>query len=283
MSSKYMIHAAAVSNKGCVRGNNEDSFYLNGILMPLAEMDAGLSASMHCNAPTQLYSVCDGMGGAEAGELASHAVVSTMKDYAFFTGKDLPSALKAFCGKANEAVYHSADGQAGEKRNGCTFTCVAIQEGKATIAHIGDSRIYRLHSGELTQLTRDHSEVQRMVDLGFITEEEAEVHPKRHAITLCLGMNPDECLVEPTLSGVIPLEPGDRYLLCSDGLTDMLSRDQIADLLRATQDSEATANALVEAALEAGGEDNTTVIVLTVEQKPFMLQNLFKGLGRHQP
>lgn len=103
-----------------------------------------------------------------------------------------------------------------------------------------------------------------MVDLGFITEEEAAVHPKRHAITLCLGMNPAENLVEPTQSDALPLEVGDRYLLCSDGLTDMLSHEQIAAIMQASPDSEETATALVNAALEAGGKDNVTVIVLTV-------------------
>lgn len=264
MSNKYAIHAAAVSNKGCVRGNNEDNLYLNGTIMPLEQMDAGLTASVWCHAPTQLYSVCDGMGGADAGELASYAAVSAMKSYPFFSGKDISQALKDFCRKANEEVFHSADGQSGERRNGCTFTCVAIHSGKATIAHIGDSRVYRLHEGTLEKLTNDHSEVQRMVDLGFITEEEAAVHPKRHAITLCLGMNPAENLVEPTQSGALPLEVGDRYLLCSDGLTDMLSHEQIAAIMKASPNSEETATALVNAALEAGGKDNVTVIVLTV-------------------
>ena len=263
--TEYLIDAAAFSDKGRVRGNNEDNLYLNGTFMPLEEMDNGISVSAASSDATQIYSVCDGMGGLESGELASHAVVSCMKGYPFTAAKDIQAAINDFCSKANDAVYHSADGKPGEKRNGSTFTCVAIHSKSATVAHIGDSRIYRMHQGVLEQVTRDHSEVQRMIDLGFLTPEQALVHPKRHTLTRYLGADPTEFSTDPTIGGPYPLATGDRYVLCSDGLCDMISKDRIQEILLEHTDSLEAAKALADAALEAGGKDNVTLIVLTVK------------------
>ena len=262
--SSIRIDAAAVSSKGLVRSNNEDNICLNGILMPLRKMDEGIRVRRESSRPTQLYAVCDGMGGMEGGEYASFAAVSALRRYTFSGCRSIRDALGEYCLEANEAVFHSADGRAGERHNGSTFACVAVHQGRAIAAHIGDSRVYRLHHGVFTQVTRDHSEVQRMVDLGFLTPEEAAVPPERHVITRFLGVDPNEYRVEATFSEEYPLDEGDRFLICSDGLSDMLAEQQIAALLRAEGTSLAVADALAQAALDAGGRDNVSVLVLTV-------------------
>lgn len=261
---KARIDAAVISNKGIVRSNNEDNVYFNGAFMPLELMNDGIRLAQHFDAQTQLYCVCDGMGGEAHGELASYTVVSSFQSYPFEKSRDIRSAINDFCKVANFAVWQASGNQNGKSHCGSTFACVAIHRKNVIVAHIGDSRVYRLHSGRMTQVTKDHTEAQRMVDLGILKPKNVASHPARHVLSRYFGIDPSECSVEAAFDGPYPLVPGDRFLLCSDGLTDMLSDQEIGDMLRTHPTSESAAEALVNAALAAGGKDNVTVIVLGI-------------------
>ena len=150
---------------------------------------------------------------------------------------------------------------------GTTFVGMNISGQKMIFANIGDSRIYRLRKGKLKQLSQDHSVVQRMVRIGMLTEAEARKHPQRHQITQYLGIRQEEMMIEPQIEENVRIENGDRYLLCSDGLTDMLSDEEIEKTMNACRIVKDTVEKLWNAAIKNGGADNITVILLEVQEK----------------
>lgn len=262
---KLRVSAAAVSDKGCQRSNNEDNFDFNGTVMPLARMDAG--AFLKSRTPLerdQLYAVCDGMGGEEAGELASFNAVSVLKKAVPFS-EEARETIKALTLEANKAVFQAAQ----ERRisSGSTMVCAAIQNGQVTVANVGDSRAYRLREGELVQLSYDHSEAQQLVDHGFVTKDEARYLTQSHTVTRYFGVDPEEFAVEATFAETFEAQEGDMLLLCSDGLTDMLSDEEICRTLDPKQSAAENAKQLVEKAKKAGGKDNITLILLQIEGK----------------
>ena len=146
---------------------------------------------------------------------------------------------------------------------GCTMVMLYGQENGLQMAHIGDSRIYWFHEGQLRRLTRDHSKMEMLMEAGLITEEEARTHPQRHVITRALGLS-GEAFCEATVGNPMPVADGDAYLLCSDGLTDMLPDREIKRIFREAKTADDCSGALYRGALEAGGKDNTTVLVLWI-------------------
>ncbi len=261
--SNWKIEAAVCNSKGNIRQNNEDSYYLNGKYMPLQEMDAGGSAESVSAADLQLYSVCDGMGGESAGEEASLMAVQSIASFQREQGKTVANeAVDEFIGNASASIYRLARSKG--SRSGTTLTLCVWQSGQMRAVHVGDSRIYLLRGGKLTQLTVDHSEVQRMVNMGLITAEEARTHPRRHVINQYLGMPSDEVRVEPSISAPIPVMEGDRFLLCSDGLTDMVDNPAIQTLLAKGDAPIEAAQALMQQALANGGRDNVTVMCVYI-------------------
>ena len=260
--SNVVIQAAVVNNKGCVRGNNEDSFLLNGEFMARSAMNDGYCALRTCRDAVQVYSVCDGMGGADAGEEASYLAVSELARYRQ-EGRDLyheQSVVGALRAKS-DSVYE--DSVAHSRKSGTTTVLMSIYENMATLAHVGDSRIYRMRGGKLTQMTSDHSEVQRLISIGLITPEQARVHPRRHVISQFMGM-PTDIRVAPTVQQGIELQPGDVFLLCSDGLTDMVEDRDIEQIMRANDKIKIAAQELLKKALQNGGKDNVTVMLVRV-------------------
>jgi protein phosphatase len=204
----------------------------------------------------QLYAVADGMGGHRAGEVASATALEALRA-AVASGTGLGDAITS----ANEAVHGKATADDDLRGMGTTLTAVVPDGNGVLVGHVGDSRAYLLRDGELRQLTTDHSLVEELVREGRLTEEQAAVHPQRSTITRAIGVDTDvEVDVYP-----VPLLPGDRLLLCSDGLTTMLRPDSIASLLRRESDPTRAANLLVDAANAAGGEDNITTIVIDIE------------------
>ncbi len=209
--------------------------------------------------------VCDGMGGASGGATASALAMQSMQE-------DLHTALadckegfeKAYLTKimekANLAVFQTALQQPDLAGMGTTAVCALVKDGQAFIAHAGDSRCYLLRDGGLVQLTRDHSYVQGLVDYGTITLEEAKHHPQRGAITRALGV---DHRIEPDFTS-ITIVPKDVILLCSDGLSKMLSRCEMQQIL-AQQPLEALPDHLIAAANENGGTDNITVALMAIE------------------
>jgi PPM family protein phosphatase len=217
-----------------------------------------------CSPP--LFAVADGMGGAQAGELASRLAATSLEEFADTRGGEQTAA--DLVQEANARIYRRSREDPAAAGMGSTIT-VALVDGVAgavSLAHVGDSRAYLLRAGSLEQLTADHSLVAELVRSGRLTEEEAENHPQRSVITRVLGTDPDVDV--DTLTVVA--EPGDLFLLCSDGLTAMLRDEDIVQILEESGgDPDRAARALVDAANRAGGDDNITVVAFElVEGEP---------------
>jgi serine/threonine protein phosphatase PrpC len=231
-----VVEHAGVSDVGRERDGNEDSFLER----------------------PPLFVVADGMGGAEAGEVASRTVVEVFEAAA--AAAELPDALAATVQKANGQIHTMAVENPSRKGMGCTTTASVVAGGQLKTAHVGDSRLYRLRGGSLEQLTDDHSLVGGLVRLGQLTPEEAEHHPQRSVILRAVGV---EASVEvDTLQH--ELEPGDVYLTCSDGLTGMVRDEVIAETLGMFPSLSEAADMLVELANAAGGRDNITVVLFRI-------------------
>ncbi|MDX6379537.1 MAG: family protein phosphatase [Rubrobacteraceae bacterium] len=235
-----------VTDPGKVRQNNEDSFLVGE------------------GRDETLFVVADGIGGFEAGEVASSIAVDVLKNVG--PSESLEDAIR----EANRRILAAARGD--EKLAGMGTTVVAMrfggteEEPVTQISHVGDSRAYLLRDGELQPITEDHSLVAELVRSGDLTRAQASEHPQKNLITRALGAE-DEVEVD---TAVLPVEPGDRLVLCSDGLTDMVPESKMLHLLTSSpEDPEKATRALVVAALEAGGVDNVTVVVVNVkEQEP---------------
>ncbi|WP_249011302.1 Stp1/IreP family PP2C-type Ser/Thr phosphatase [Conexibacter sp. DBS9H8] len=209
-----------------------------------------------------LFVLADGMGGAAAGEVASQIAIEAFRAGLPAKGGS-EERLAVVAQRANREIYDRARADPRLDGMGTTLTAVYLDADRRVLAlaHVGDSRAYRLRDGELTRLTEDHSLVEELVKDGRLTEEEAFEHPQRSIITRALGQEP---IVEvDTLS--YPAGPDDVIMLCSDGLTDMLPERTVAELLAAAPDLDTAASRLIDAANEAGGRDNITVVLFRVE------------------
>ena len=232
---------ASATHVGLVRSGNEDS------VRPMT--DGSTEEKV-------VIAVADGMGGAVAGEIASRVAVEAAMSEA--TDADITPGDRVRTG--NEAVLQAIAENHALSGMGTTLTLgLFLPEGELKVAHIGDSRLYLLREGALSQLTNDHTLVAELVAMGQITAEQAETHPRRHLVTRVIGTDPIH-VDEFDLN----LDPGDRLLFCSDGLTTMLRDPDVAEILRSTPSPSEAAWSLVEAANAAGGADNTTVAVVDV-------------------
>jgi protein phosphatase len=227
------------SDTGRQRNANEDSFFVR--------------------AP--IFVVADGMGGAQAGEVASKAAADAFDI-------DLPEGppervLRETIIAANRRIHGLAREDSSRAGMGTTLTAaiVSAEREEVAIGHVGDSRAYRLRAGRLEQLTRDHSLVEEMRRKGQLTDAQAEDHPQRSIITRALGPEPE---VEPDVQ-TVPAAPGDVFLICSDGLTTMLAEEQIAKLLAGANSMDTAVRALVDEANRAGGRDNITALAFRLE------------------
>ena len=205
-----------------------------------------------------LFAVADGLGGHEAGEVASALAIDTLRDHAP-RAVDAPALVRAVQA-ANSAILQAVDAGIGREGMGCTMTAVMVEHGKAAIAQVGDSRAYLLRGRQLTQITEDHSVVAAMLRSGHITAEEARVHPQRSVITRALGSDANLIVDQFEISVL----RGDRLLVCSDGLTSMVDDAHIASILDKQLDPHQAALALIDAANEAGGADNISAIVIDI-------------------
>ena len=234
-----------LTHAGKVRQNNEDALLVGG------------------GEDETLFVVADGIGGFEAGEVASSLAIDALKDLQ----PDQP--FKAAIGEANRRIV--AAGRGDEKLSGMGTTVVAIRFGGkqgepvAEVAHVGDSRAYLVRGGDMNPITEDHSLVAELVRSGDLTRDEAAEHPQKNLITRALGAD-EEVDVD---TAIVPIEAGDRILLCSDGLSDMVSETGISEILAEfPDDPERAARVLLSAALDAGGNDNITVVVVDVKEQP---------------
>lgn len=243
-----MTRSYGLTDVGRCRQSNEDAFLEDG--------DLGV------------FAVADGMGGHAAGEVASRIAIESMTDSlrAALNGA-APSdgaasnALRKAVSLANREICESARTRQDWNQMGTTVVALVTAGRHAVVAHVGDSRAYRVRDGDLTLLTRDHSWVAEQVRMGLLTSADARRHPHRNIVTRALGNQPD---VETEVTHDA-MRPGDLYLLCSDGLNTMLQDDEILGVLETHRgDLRAACEALVDAANERGGEDNTTVVLVEI-------------------
>jgi protein phosphatase len=208
-----------------------------------------------------IFVVADGMGGAQAGEVASQLAVEEFEPGMPGNGASAEQGLSDIIRAANRRIHEMSHSD--EQRSGMGTTCTAIyvDESEVVIAHVGDSRCYLFRNGELTRLTTDHSLVGELVDRGKLTEEQAEMHPQRSVITRALGPEPDVRVDTERVEA----RHGDVFLLCSDGLTSMVREAGLVPVMRNASSLEEAGRGLIAAANEAGGRDNITVILLRLE------------------
>lgn len=233
------LRFAAGSHKGMIREGNEDSGY----------------------AGPRLLAIADGMGGAAAGEVASSEAISTIVALDDdVPGSDVLTSLGTAVQRANDQLRALVEEDPQLEGMGTTLTALLWTGQRLGLVHVGDSRAYLLRDGVLTQITQDHTWVQRLVDEGRITEEEATTHPQRSLLMRALGSGEH---VEPDLS-IREVRAGDRYLICSDGLSGVVSHQTLEDTLASYQGPQETVQELIQLALRGGGPDNITVIVADV-------------------
>ena len=233
------LRAGGATDVGLVRAHNEDNYL----------------------ADERLFAVADGVGGHKAGEVASQTAVDTLqREFREPTTDGLIDAVKT----ANRTVWNLAEANPEQRGMGTTLTAVALVdengEERLALVNVGDSRAYLLQQGELEQLTEDHSLVEQLVREGQLTPEEAQVHPQRSIITRALGLDPE---VEVDSWELTPYR-GDRILLCSDGLTNEVTDDEIASTLRTVSDPNEAARQLIQEARDHGGSDNITCVIVDV-------------------
>lgn len=259
------IEACAINHKGFIRKNNEDNYYLDGSYLSLEHADEPSCLVKFLNdANAVIAAVCDGMGGAQAGEEAAYSVVTSLEKS--MVGKNLVREKERMAHELCVISRHVYELRT--QRNvgimGTTIVLACIEKGHLLVSNVGDSRAYLMRRGELKQISEDHSEVQRMVNMGLISREMMKMHPRRHIITQYMGVSDKELLIVPFFSDVIELCGGDRILLCSDGVTDMLEDETIAEILRSENVCEQAAQLLISEVLNCGGTDNATVILLQI-------------------
>jgi protein phosphatase len=234
-----LVESTALTDTGRKRRHNEDS---------------------HVYDPP-LFVVADGMGGAQAGEVASGLVVAAFRDYRAADHLSGAERLAAVIREANRRIYERATKDTEASGMGTTVTAALVDDDRIALAHVGDSRAYLIREGKLEQLTQDHSLVADLVRSGRLTPEEAEVHPQRSVITRALGTDADVDVDTTTFEA----RPGDVFLLCSDGLSSMVADDLILRLASESARLDEAARALIQAANRNGGDDNITAVLFRLD------------------
>ncbi len=230
------------SDKGRIRENNEDSYYYDP--------------------KKNIFAVADGMGGHIAGEVASKLAVEVLANFSFEPYDDYCKALEEMIHEANSKIIDYGENNPDYQGMGTTFSTGIINNKTLYYAHIGDSRIYFFRNGESKQLTRDHSYVNQLVEKNEITEEEAFDHEQKNILTQALGTDSDININK----GTHQLQTGDLLLFCTDGLTDMLRKEEITNYIKDNCcDPAHIATLLGEKALERGGKDNITLLVVLID------------------
>lgn len=238
MSTAVQVRSGSLTDVGRVRELNEDA----------------------CFAGDHVFAVADGLGGHRAGEVASDLALGSVRALDQTEARAAAKGVADAVRKGNRAVHDRAEADDALRGMGTTMTAVVISGNTAFIAHVGDSRCYLIRGGQITQLSRDHTLVARMVSEGRLTPEQAEAHPQRSVLTRALGADRDVDVDESRIT----LVDGDRLLLCSDGLTGMLGDDEIRDFATGGSDLDEICRRLVDAANERGGQDNITVVLVDV-------------------
>jgi serine/threonine protein phosphatase PrpC len=232
-------HVGVITDTGRKRRRNEDAYV--------------------CEPP--LFAIADGMGGAQAGEVASRLAAAALKESRADAGGE--DRIQDLIQEANRRVYARSSTDPNTSGMGTTITVALVENGNVAFGHVGDSRAYLIRDGRMEQVTEDHSLVNELMKSGKLSREEAETHPQRSVITRALGTDPDVDVDTFTIEA----KAGDVFLLCSDGLTDMVGEREIQELVEGNRyDIDAALKALVKAANRSGGEDNITVVAFEIAE-----------------
>ncbi len=277
MGKKVILEAAARSEIGKVRKNNEDNLCIDGELFSAIQLDEGVRFADAFDFPC-VIGVCDGMGGQDNGEFASAVTAQAIAEFRdALCGDDCCEAIAQFAKTANARICGEIT--ATGKRIGTTGALAIFKPDAVTAANVGDSRIYHFQNNRLSRVSVNHTEAQMKINMGLMTPEQAETDASRHRLTQYFGMFEDEMVLSPAVCQKSPLI-GDIYLICSDGLTDMVPDESIESIIARGGNVANIADNLVAAALAAGGEDNVTVAVAKIteaeDDRP-LIKRLFSG------
>jgi protein phosphatase len=242
---RFDTDVSMLTDVGCVRELNEDS----GTYVQPDDQEVLKSKGL-------LVVVADGMGGHSAGEVASGLAVEVISRVYYENGGDPRSALETAFHEANRAIYKMAEKDSSKSGMGTTCTALVLQSGTAISAHIGDSRIYLVRDGSIYLMTEDHSAVMEMVKMGLITLGQARHHPEKNVILRAMGSHAE--VEVTTWQEPFPVRAGDQFLLCSDGLYDLVEDEEIKQIVLLSEPRTACEN-LIALAKERGGHDNITV------------------------
>lgn len=249
----YEVAVTLITDVGCLRDNNEDSsaFITPGDPATLSEKGV-------------LAIVADGMGGHSAGEVASRLAVDMVGRVYYDHPGEAEESIEQALLKANRLIYQTAQTKDSLAGMGTTCTALAIHQGRAISAHVGDSRLYLVRGGGIYLMSEDHSTVMEMVRQGILSYEDGLQHPDKNVLTRSLGTRPE--VMVSKWERPFPLRMGDQFVLCSDGLYDLVSNDEIRQVVT-TESAHAACQKLVELAKERGGPDNITIGLLQVKAR----------------
>ena len=250
----------ADSGGGVVRHTNQDNFYINGMTKPVDTRNYRIGGTS--TEPYQVFAVCDGMGGEQAGEVAAALAVETLKEQ---SQQELCFHYERYIVAANEKIC--AYQREHQLRMGTTFAGLFLRDGQAQAVNVGDSRIYRIRKGQITQLSRDHNHVQTMIDAGILTKEAARHHKARNQLTQHLGIEASEMELMPFVTEWMPVEYEDRYLICSDGLCEGVSDEELVAILQKEPTLTDCCRNLIACAEKQGSRDNITVLLIGVSEE----------------
>lgn len=266
--AKFSFSAAVHADIGTARTNNEDNFYFAGSRLTGGGADRS-AALTHRADGCGLYAVFDGMGGEDEGEFASRCAAEALAECAealsAAPASELDGLVNAFLERANGRIC--ARSQTHGSRTGSTVALLLCRNDGIYAWNVGDSRIYYQHKGVLRQLSADHTEAARLVRIGELTEEQARTDARKHRLTRHLGIPAEDVVLSPHRAEPVKPAIGDRLLLCSDGLTDVLPDATVGRLLDAWLSPAETAKTLVREALRADTRDNVTALVVQVEKR----------------
>ena len=255
-------HAAVMCHIGHIRKNNEDNYYCNGKV----RQDLNEPVTTACargSARKTLFAVADGMGGGANGEIASSYTVSSLQPAVL---SQVQACAQASIRAANDKICsHIRNAACGSM--GSTLAALYLDGDTAIGCNVGDSRIYLHRSCYLRQISTDHTTAQMLVNMGALSPEQARSHPGRRVLRQHIGIFEEELTIMPSFTDPIALQHGDVFLLCSDGLTDMIADEQISRILDGDGSAEELAEALIQQALDQGGKDNVTALVVKIQNK----------------
>lgn len=256
---------AACSDKGAVRQNNEDNFFIQG-QAPMPTSVSDHYSSFSANLTEGVAAVFDGMGGEAYGAQASSLLARLLASNPAAVIKAADRAMPQYVAQANKLICEMQEEK--KARIGSTMTIASVSGDSVTVYNLGDSPAFLFSKGRLTKLTRDHTVTQQLVSMGVLTPEQAATDKRRHQLTQHIGVDTSEMTLSAHCSGAFPLNAGDRLLLCSDGVVEGLSENEIVSILSGGASAERLASTVVERAIRGGSHDNVTAVVVTAAADP---------------